>query len=223
MTRTTSGISVLLLMVAVINGLWWNIDIISFTDVCHSGPVAYDLRVTHISRRLFGVSGTITLAADFLEYLADAQIMFAPRPGGRFALFPLNIPPRDMCVGLNDFYVRYGMKDLANCSDLPQVDGPGPEVCQLFPNVSVGRSLVVSIMLCFRLHRDTEDVHGGQLSVRSEANTTNVAGWHVQSRAAYFEWHTSGVRRSDSFSVILNDISTICCGASFGRDSCVLL
>lgn len=133
--------SLLLLLVVVVGAtvvgaIWSDFDIISFADMCHSGPVAYDLRVTRISRRKFGVSGTITLAADFLLYRADARLLYANRPDGHFVLFPLNIPPREMCEGLNNFYVPYAMRDVANCSDLPQVDGPGPEVCDLFPNVS---------------------------------------------------------------------------------------
>lgn len=122
--------------VALVGALWSNFDFISFRDMYHSGPMAYDLRVSRISRRQFGVSGTVTMAADIMRYRTDGLLRFAPRPGAPYGLFPLYISPRDICVSWNEVYARYAMRQLANCSDLPQVDSPGPELCEMFSNVS---------------------------------------------------------------------------------------
>lgn len=68
---------------------------------------------------MFGVSGTVSVAADYQRLRAGARMYFASKPGAPYRQWPFNQQAKPICTQINDFYVKYVIKDMANCSDLP--------------------------------------------------------------------------------------------------------
>lgn len=113
---------------------WTDLDVISFNNMNDSGPVVYDLRVKRISRKEFGISGNVIIG-DYQPMQCGARAYFSAKADNQYTLLPLKVAPKACCEQVNDFYVKYVMKDLANFSDLPQVETTGPEVCDMLKNV----------------------------------------------------------------------------------------
>lgn len=128
----------LLLLATVVRpsaALWSEFEIVSLTNLNETGPVTFDMRLTRLSRRKFGVSGTL-IVGDFLRYQSEGRIYFSAKADGHWSLTPYHAPAKPMCDQVNSYYVKYVMKSLAGCSDLPQAQrDDGPTVCEAFVNV----------------------------------------------------------------------------------------
>lgn len=117
---------------------WTELEFVSIENMNVTGPIQYNFRIKRITRHQFGITGTIILG-EFLQYMAEGKLFFSAKADGQYTLTPFKVAPVAMCDGINEFYVKKVMTDLKDFSDMPQVNGPGPEVCDMFTNVSGDR------------------------------------------------------------------------------------
>lgn len=115
---------------------WREMELIAIENLNASGTMIYDLRVVRLNREQFGVSGTVAMG-DYQRLQCTAKLYHSSSADGRYKLLPFRLPKRPCCEHLITFYGKYVMRDLANCSDLPQVETPNQEMCDMFDNVSM--------------------------------------------------------------------------------------
>lgn len=171
-------------------GFYWDdFEIVSIENLNSSGTIVFDLTVKRLSKQQFGVSGTVMVAADYQKTTTDIAISYSAQANNQYVLLPLKFGTKPTCEQVNELYVKYVMKDLAESSDLPQVEEPGQEACDLLMGVrhyTSWTSRIINIIFLF-LHFKCympENVHGSKVSLRLVSSTKNYQTRHVQSSGA---------------------------------------
>lgn len=118
-----------------VHAYWSDLEIVSIENFNSSGTIVFDVDVKRLTRTEFAIAGTVTVAADYQSTTTDIVIYFSAKANNQYVLLPLKFGAKPTCEQVNGLYVKYVMKDLADVSDLPQVDEPGQEVCDLMTDV----------------------------------------------------------------------------------------
>lgn len=126
----------IVVVVPTVRAFWTELEVISFTNLNDTGTIVYDLQTKRVSRQQFGISGTVHVG-DYQPMQCGARAYYSAKSDNQYKLMPMKIAPKPCCDQVNDFYVKYVMRDLADFSDLPQVEQPGQEVCDLLQNVII--------------------------------------------------------------------------------------
>lgn len=108
-----------------------------------TGPIVWDMHISRISRQEFGISGTVTIGQPEKDGATmDAIAMYRPKADGPYTMTPFRVPRKSICDLLEEYYVKITMKDMKDCSDLPQVEEGDPELCNMFMGVSALKNCV---------------------------------------------------------------------------------